>query len=123
MSLSTFEPDPAWDPTAHAETVAVFESLPSSTTIRVWGGDWCGDCRRELPALAAALAAAEFPDEQVMVYPVTEDKTGEATEEYGVTVVPTVVVEIDGVAVARFEEQHRLPAPQALADAVSDRGD
>lgn len=121
MSLSTFDPDPTWDADANAETVAAFETLPESALIRVWGGDWCGDCRRELPALAAALEAADVPADQVAVYPLTQEKTGELVEEYGVTHVPTVVVEVDGEEVARFEEQDLFPAPQALARSLGDR--
>ncbi|MFB6104965.1 MAG: TlpA family protein disulfide reductase [Halobacteriaceae archaeon] len=120
MSLSTFEPDPAWDPAAFAETVAAFESLPDDAQIYVWGGDWCGDCRRELPAVAAALEAADVSSDQVTVYPVTEEKTGDHMGDYDVTVIPTVVVEVDGEIVARFEESAPVPAPVALGEALAD---
>jgi len=118
MTLSTFEPDPAWDPDAFADTVAAFAGLPAAAEIHVWGGDWCGDCRRELPALAAALSAAEFPDDRVHIHPVSQEKTGEAMAAYDVTVIPTIVVVVGDETVARFEESAHVPAPVALAEAI-----
>lgn len=121
VSLSSFEPDPTWGEDAYAETVDRFRALPAEAVIRVWGGDWCGDCRRELPKLAAALVAAEFPEDQLFVYAVDEEKSGALVEEYGIEVVPTVVVEVGGAAVARFEEGAALPAPVAVANQLDER--
>lgn len=120
VTLASFQPDPAWDPTAHAATVSAFEELPLEATIHVWGGDWCGDCQRELPALAAALAAADIDDERIKLHAVTEAKEGELVDAYGVTVVPTVVIELDGEELARFEEEAALSAPAALAETLRD---
>lgn len=121
VSLSSFEPDPAWDPEAYAETVAAFSSLPETAVVHVWGGDWCGDCRRELPALAAALDAADLPPDQIAIHPVTSDKDGALVDAYDVTRVPTVVVQVDGDPVARFEEKDRAPAPVAVAETLRDK--
>jgi thiol-disulfide isomerase/thioredoxin len=88
-------------------------------TFRVWGGDWCGDCRAQLPAFAAALAAAGVPADRVHEYPVEKaadgSKTGPAVEAYGVDRIPTVVVERDGEEVARFVEAADEPVAAYLA--------
>lgn len=86
---------------------------------RVWGGDWCGDCRRQLPAFASALAAACVPADRIHEYPVEKtadgSKTGEKVAEYGVEFIPTVLVERDGEEVARFVEDADEPVADYLA--------
>jgi len=99
---------------------AVAEALGAEDlTYRVWGGDWCGDCRRQLPAFAAALDAAGVPAERIEEYPVETaadgSKTGPKVEEYGITRIPTVVVERDGREVARFVEAADRPVAAYLA--------
>lgn len=116
MVLSTMQPEPTWDETANAETVAAIQSVAESLTVHVWGGDWCGDCRRELPALAAALQAADISESQINVHEVDQQKSGPLVEAYDVERLPTVVFELDGEEKARFEEQADRPAPIALAD-------
>lgn len=123
MTLAAFAPDPTWDAGAHEDVVTAFRTLPSNAVIHVWGGDWCGDCRRELPALAAALAAADLAEEQVHVHPVTPEKDGALIAEYDISVVPTVVIEVDGTELARFEEEQRFPAPVALARSIASEED
>lgn len=79
MTLQVTEPDPTWDAEAHAETVAALSALDDpAVTVHVWGADWCGDCRRELPALFAAFEAAGVRD-RVAVHPVDGDKDGDLT--------------------------------------------
>lgn len=120
MSLETMRPNPAWDPTAHERKLAPFERHADDLTVRVWGGDWCGDCRAVLPDLGAALAAAGIPDEQVHEYPVEKlddgSKEGELVEEYGIELIPTVIVEREGEEVARFVESEPIPAVSHLAE-------
>ena len=67
MTLELMQPDPMWDEDAYEETVDVFEALADdeTVTVRVWCRDNCPDCRRELPDFAAALDAAEFPDDRL----------------------------------------------------------
>jgi hypothetical protein len=118
MTLETMQPDPAWDAEAHADAVA--ELGRDGLTFRVWGGDWCKDCRRQLPGLAAALEAAGVPDDDVHQYPVeTADdgsKVGPGVDEYGVDRIPTVVVEYEGREVARFVEAEPVPIATHLAE-------
>lgn len=120
-------PDPAWDATAHRDTVDALAALPDSTVFKVWGGDWCVDCRSQLPQFGAALDAAAVPDDRVEHYPVekAEDgsKVGPAVDEYGIERIPTVVVEIDGEEVARFVEEADRPVAVTLADQLSSRVD
>ncbi|MEF8890737.1 MAG: thioredoxin family protein [Haloferacaceae archaeon] len=90
---------------------------------RVWGGDWCGDCRRQLPAFASALAAARVAEDRIVEYPVEKEadgsKTGEKVAEYGIELIPTVVVERDGEEVARFVEEEDEPIAAYLAERLS----
>jgi thiol-disulfide isomerase/thioredoxin len=86
---------------------------------KVWGGDWCGDCQRQLPAFAAALEAAGVPDDRIEDFPVTKGpngKEGEGVDEYGIELIPTVVVEnADGEELARFVEEADVSIAEFLA--------
>jgi len=115
------EPNPAWDAESYPAVLDAFEGLDEDATVHVWGADWCGDCRSQLPDLAAALDAAGIDP---AVYPVErgdDGKTGPKVEAYGVELIPTVVVEDgSGEELARFEEQERLPPAQHLAEQLGD---
>ncbi|WP_332899420.1 thioredoxin family protein [Haladaptatus sp. CMSO5] len=118
--METMSPNPVWDAESYPSTVETFAALGDELTIRVWGGDWCGDCRNQLPDFAAAMAAAGVPEENIHEYPVDNDKNGELTEEYGIEYIPTIVVERDGEEVARFVEQEPQPAAVYLADRLQE---
>ncbi|MFC4549149.1 MULTISPECIES: thioredoxin domain-containing protein [Halorussus] len=115
--METTEPSPEWDAGAHSETVEVIESAVGEVTYRVWGADWCGDCHDVLPDFFAALDAAGVPDEEMKVYEVDENKEGELTDEYDVTLIPTIVVEREesGEEMFRFEESEDQPAAEYVA--------
>ncbi len=115
MSLETMEPEQPWDAAAHEDLLAPFRSLRDRLTVHVWGGDWCPDCRRQLPEFAAALDAAGVPDAAVEQHAVDREKGGDLVAEYGVEFVPTVVVELDGEEVARFVESGERPIAAELA--------
>ncbi len=114
--METTEPNPTWDAAAHSEVVDAIEAGVGEVTYRVWGADWCGDCRAALPDFFAALEAAGVPDEEVEVYEVDRDKEGPNVEAYDVSLIPTVVVEHDDEEVARFEESEDRPAAAYVAD-------
>jgi thiol-disulfide isomerase/thioredoxin len=122
--LATMEPTPTWDETAHAAEVTALAT--SGLVYRVWGGDWCGDCRGQLPDFAAALAAADVPDDRVHHYPVEKNddgsKRGPLVEAYGIEYIPTVVVERDGEELARFVESAPVSIATALADQLREAG-
>jgi thiol-disulfide isomerase/thioredoxin len=123
MTLETMQPNPAWNADAHAETVAVFESVADELTVKVWGGDWCKDCRSQLPDFGAALAAAGIPDDSIVHYAVEKEddgsKVGPKVDEYGIELIPTVVVERDGEELARFVEEEPVPIATYLADQLN----
>lgn len=142
MTLEAMQPTPTWDADAHADTVAVFEALAADedVTVTLWCRDNCSDCRRELPDVAAAIEAAEFPEERLRRIPVDDDNDGELTDEYGVERIPTIVVERsttgdrnskssgdagerDADEIARFVEEETLPAAQFIAEELRDEGD
>ncbi|WP_435347302.1 TlpA family protein disulfide reductase [Haloarchaeobius sp. HRN-SO-5] len=120
MELETMRPNPAWDAASYEDAVDVWSALADDVVVKVWGGDWCKDCRRQLPDFAAALAAAGV--ERVEHYPVETDddgsKVGPNVEEYGIEYIPTVVVEDrdTGTELARFVEEERRPIAVWLAD-------
>ncbi len=107
MTLETLDPDPDVD--ADAFDDGVLAALGADEYVfKIWGGDWCIDCQRQLPTFGAALAAAGVPDERIERHPVTktpEGKEGPGVDAYGIELIPTVVVEsADGDELARFVE-------------------
>ena len=124
--METTRPNPTWDAEAHSEVVDAMEAAVGEVTYRVWGADWCGDCRAALPDFFAALEAAGVPDDEVLVHEVDQDKQGEAVDAYDVTHIPTIVVEreLDGedepTEIARFEESEDRPAAAYVADRLLD---
>jgi thioredoxin 1 len=120
MTLETMRPNPTWDPNAHERELEPFRRHAEDLTVRVWGGDWCGDCRAVLPDVGAALDAAGIPDEQVHEYPVEKrddgSKEGELVEEYNIEYIPTIIVEREGEEVARFVESEPISAVAHLAE-------
>lgn len=118
--METTEPSPTWDADAHNEVVDAIEAAVGEVTYKVWGADWCGDCRAVMPDFFAALDAAGVPDEEISVYEVDQDKAGELTEEYDVTLIPTIVVEQDDEELFRFEESEDVPAATYVADRLLD---
>lgn len=120
--LETMDPDPEYDPDAHAEAI---EALGSGEyTFKIWGGDWCGDCQGQLPQFGAALEAAGVPDERIEHYPVEKaddgSKIGPQVEVYDIELIPTVVVERDGVELARFVEEAAQPIAEELAEQLAE---
>ncbi|WP_135363232.1 thioredoxin family protein [Halosimplex halophilum] len=119
MSLETMDPNPVWTEEAYAETVDVLAALGDELTYKVWGGDWCIDCRSQLPDFGAALDAAGVPDHRIEEYAVEKEedgtKVGPKVEEYDIEYIPTVVVERNGEEVARFVEEEPVPIAVYLA--------
>jgi thioredoxin 1 len=120
MALETLEPNPVWTAGAHSDTVDILEAYADDLVFKVWGGDWCKDCRSQLPDFGAALDAADIPEENIEHYEVDQDKQGPGVDEYGIEYIPTVVVEKDGEAVARFVEEEAVPIAVYLADELRD---
>jgi thiol-disulfide isomerase/thioredoxin len=128
MTLETMEPNPVWVEDAYADSVAVLEHYGPDLVFRVWGGDWCKDCRAQLPDFGAALEAAGVPPEHVVHHELDQEKRGPGVEEYGIEYIPTVVVERasgtgtdggDGEEVARFVEEEPVPIAVYLADRIA----
>ena len=124
MSLETMDPNPVWTEEAYSETVDVLAALGDEVTYKVWGGDWCIDCRSQLPDFGAALDAAGVPDHRIEEYAVEKDedgtKIGSNVEAYDVEYIPTVVVERNGEEVARFVEEEPVPIAVYLARELED---
>ena len=120
--LETMEPNPVWVKDAYADTVDVIARHARELEFHVWGGDWCKDCRAQLPDFGAALDAAEVPATSVHHYPTEKEedgsKTGPGVEEYGIEYIPTVVVEHRGEEIARFVEEEPVPIAVYLAQRI-----
>ena len=119
--LETMQPNPAWDADSYPDVVDALSG--EGLVFKVWGGDWCVDCRGQLPDFGAALDAAGVPDERIQMYPVEKEadgsKVGPYVEEYGIDRIPTVVVERDGEEVARFVEDADEPIASFLASQLT----
>lgn len=120
MQLETMRPNPAWDPASHEDAVETLSE--DDLEFSVWAGDWCPDCRRQLPDFAAALQAAGVSGDQIEHYPVEKaddgSKTGPQVDEYGIELIPTVVVERDGEELTRFVETEQAPLVPYVADRI-----
>lgn len=120
MALTTLEPNPAWASGAHEDTVDVLEAHSDELVYKVWAGDWCPDCRSQLPDFAAALDAAGVPDENIEEYELDENKEGPGVDAYDIDYIPTVVVEHEGTECCRFVESEPVPIAVYLAQRVQE---
>lgn len=120
MELETMRPNPVWDADSYEDAVEVFEAMKDDIVVNVWGGDWCKDCRSQLPDFGAAMEAAAV--DHVEHFPVEKaddgSKTGPGVEEYDIGLIPTVVVEDrdTGAELARFVEDADAPIVVHLAE-------
>ncbi|QLD84299.1 thioredoxin [Natronomonas halophila] len=125
MELETMRPNPVWDADSYEDAVDTFEAIADDIVVKVWGGDWCKDCRSQLPDFGAALDAAGV--DNVEHYPVEKEddgsKTGPKVDEYGIELIPTVVVENadTGEELARFVEEEDAPIAVYLAEQLETR--
>ncbi len=75
MELRTMNPASNWEPAPGTE--AAIDALGADDyTFHVWGGDWCIDCRSQLPDFGAALDHAGVDSEQIEHYPVEKEADG-----------------------------------------------
>lgn len=122
MSLETMEPNPVWTAGAYDDTVETISAYADDLVFKIWGGDWCKDCRAQLPDFGAALDAAGVPGEHIHHYPVEKEddgsKVGPGVETYDVEYIPTVVVERAGTEITRFVEEESVPIAVYLADEI-----
>jgi len=115
MQLETLTPADEW--TGNVDEIAALGT--DGLVFKVWGGDWCIDCKQQLPAFAAALEAVGVSEESIEHYPVEKNgdgsKSGPGVEAYEIERIPTVVVEQDGTEVVRFVETESQPIAEYLA--------
>jgi len=117
MSLETMRPNPTWDAASYEEAVDTLAAHNDELVYKVWGGDWCKDCRALLPDFGAALEAAEVSDDRIEEFALDQDKQGPGVEEYDIELIPTIVVEDDdGEELTRFVEEEDVPPAVWLAD-------
>jgi thioredoxin 1 len=61
--------------------------------------DWCGPCRMQGPILEEIKSAF---DGRVLIKKIDVDKEGELASKYGIFVVPTLILEKDGLELGRW---------------------
>jgi thiol-disulfide isomerase/thioredoxin len=119
--LETMRPNPAWDAAAYPDVVEALSQ--EGLVFKVWGGDWCKDCRAQLPDFGAALDAADVPESRIEHYPVEKEadgsKVGPGVDEYDIELIPSVVVERNGEELARFVETEDAPIAVYLAERLA----
>lgn len=127
MSLETMEPNPVWTAGAYPDIVDTLSAHATELEYKIWGGDWCKDCRSQLPDFAAALDEADVPPENVRTFPVEKtddgDKVGPRVTEYDIEAVPTVVVEHGGTEIVRFVESESVPIAVYISERITDELD
>lgn len=121
MTLDTLTAAADWDPSEDPEVVEALSSLGPEDRVLVWCDDGCKDCQALLPAFAAALEAAAVPSERVVQHAVERlpggRKRGPMVDAYDIRRIPTVVVERDGVELARYVEGNG----EAIADSIAEQ--
>jgi thiol-disulfide isomerase/thioredoxin len=116
--LETMRPNPVWTADAYEDALAIWRECASEVTVKVWGGDWCKDCRSQLPDFSAGLQAAGVED--IEHFPVETDdnggKIGSEVDVYDIERIPTIIVEDSGEEIGRFVEEATFPILVALAE-------
>jgi thioredoxin 1 len=129
MTLETMEPNPVWAAEAYEETIDVLAAHREELCYKVWGGDWCKDCRAQLPDFGAALDAADVPEDQIEHFAVEKasdgGKVGPEVDAYDIEYIPTVVVERETDAgereeLARYVEEEPVPIAVYLGERVAE---
>jgi len=121
QTLETMRPNPAFAAEAYEDTLETWTAVADDVVVKVWGGDWCVDCRQQLPDFAAMLDAAGVDAvEHRPVERADGEKVGPGVDEYGVDLIPTVVVEdrAGGAELARFVEDGDRSIAVELAEAL-----
>jgi hypothetical protein len=100
-----------------AEAAARLARVPPGAEVTVLLGTWCGDSRREVARLFAALEAAGALPFEIRFIGVDRSKQAPGyTEEANLLYVPTIIVTRDGVEVGRIIESAPLGVERSLLE-------
>jgi len=119
MSLETMRPNPTWDAASYEEAVETLAAYNDDVVYKIWGGDWCKDCRALLPDFGAALEAAAVPDERIEESSLDQDKQGPAsTSTISSTFRRSWSRNDEGEEITRFVEEEDVPPAVWLAEEI-----
>ncbi len=132
---------PGWgaDSVAYVPDPAALERLAGNLKdIRIVCvfGTWCGDSKREVPRLWKILDAAGFPESSLEMYAVGSsrftaqmplppgalDWSSAVKSSYGVSAVPTIIVERSGAELGRIVEKPEKSLEEDLSNLISGAG-
>jgi len=77
--------------------------------------DWCGPCKMQSPILDALK---EKLGDKVEIQKIDVDTNGSLAGEYGIRVVPTLIIEKDGKQVQRIEGVADLPTLESYLEPI-----
>lgn len=85
-------------------------------TVKKFGATWCGPCRALAPVLVQ-IKESFSSNPNVVFEEYDIDEYNEQVTEYGITSVPTVIIEKDGEVIERFTG---LSSKMAYVNAINE---
>lgn len=70
-------------------------------TVTDYWAPWCGPCKAMMPAIEKLAEEYNTPDSDVQIKKVNVDEDPEIAASKGIRGIPTLIVEKDGVEIAR----------------------
>ncbi|MCL2460236.1 MAG: thioredoxin domain-containing protein [Euryarchaeota archaeon] len=83
--------------------------------IKDFYADWCGPCKMQSPILEALKQKL---GDKVEIQKIDVDTNGPLAGEYGIRVVPTLIIEKDGKLVQRIEGVADLPTLESYLNPI-----
>lgn len=104
-----------------SEQVAFLQAITTTTSVKIFFGQWCHDSQREVPRLIQLFSKANNPNIEVVYYGLNTSKTDEMglAEANNIKKTPTIIIEQDGKELGRILEFPRIDWPTDLEEILS----